>query len=113
MAEDLINMISFQLEMKNFNPVDYQNYLNKFHDLNYRFFFLSETEDSSQNRKKLYDLVAEGVLTSPQSDGNFESYDQFIDKLFKPYYWDVGDSQLIAETDGKGSLSRQFPQCFN
>lgn len=92
-------MIPAQLDITHFNRSKYEHYVNKCLDLKFRFFFLSETEDTAENRRKLYDIVAKGVLESPQSDGTFESYDQFINKLFKPYYWDVGESQLIAEVD--------------
>jgi len=58
---------------------------------------LSETDFNM----KLFKLVKEGVLKSPQSDGNFESYEEFCEKLLKPSYVDVADCFVVAKQDNE------------
>ncbi|MEM7035306.1 MAG: GNAT family N-acetyltransferase [Chloroflexota bacterium] len=101
MNPNINNMLTFQLDLKNFDPAHHQHFVDRARELHYQFFFLSEAADSSENRKMLYDLVREGVLTSPQNDGTFETYDEFMTNLYHLYYRDVGDSHVIAEIDGE------------
>lgn len=63
------------------------------------FFRLSGVPDNQENQFKLYELVREGVLGDPGQDGEFESFDQFIDKIYYRCYWDRRDSQFIAAVD--------------
>lgn len=56
----------------------------------------SELADTPQFAEKLYALVQEGVLRSPQSDGKFMDFASFCEKLLQPYYLDVADSFVIA-----------------
>ncbi|MXQ54040.1 hypothetical protein [Shimazuella alba] len=46
---------------------------------------------------KLYELVREGVLEDSGQNGKFESFDQFMDKIYYRCYWNhQRDSQFIA-----------------
>jgi GNAT superfamily N-acetyltransferase len=63
------------------------------------FFQLSDVPDNQENQFKLYELVRQGVLGDPGQDGEFESFDQFIDKIFYRCYWERKESQFIAALD--------------
>jgi RimJ/RimL family protein N-acetyltransferase len=63
------------------------------------FFRLSDVPDNQENQFKLYELVREGVLGDPGQDGEFESFDQFIDKIYYRCYWERRESQFIAAVD--------------
>ena len=93
MAEDLENMLSYELDLGTF---DESNLKTRSIDEKLKFQLLSEIEDDDDCKRKLYELVKEGVLSSPQSDGQFVDYGFFIEKLYYPCYKDVGDSFMIA-----------------
>lgn len=73
------------------------NYKSNFKDVAY--FRLSDVADSKENQFKLYELVREGVLGDPGQNGEFESFDQFIDKIYYRCYWERRESQFIAAVD--------------
>jgi hypothetical protein len=63
---------------------------------NVSFFRLSDVPDNQENQFKLYELVKEGVLGDPRQNGKFESFDQFMNKIYYRCYWNQRDSQFIA-----------------
>ncbi|MCH5586072.1 GNAT family N-acetyltransferase [Shimazuella sp. AN120528] len=73
------------------------SYKSNFKDVS--FFRLSDVPDNQENQFKLYELVKEGVLGDPGQNGEFESFDQFIDKIYYRCYWDRRESQFIAAVD--------------
>lgn len=70
------------------------SYKSNYKDVSY--FQLSDVSDNQENQFKLYELVREGVLGDPGQDGEFESFDQFIDKIYYRCYWERRESQFIA-----------------
>ncbi|MCH5586069.1 GNAT family N-acetyltransferase [Shimazuella sp. AN120528] len=73
------------------------NYKSNYKDVS--FFRLLDVPDNQENQFKLYELVKEGVLGDPGQNGEFESFDQFIDKIYYRCYWDRRDSQFIVAVD--------------
>lgn len=66
---------------------------------NISFFRLSDVLDNPENQFQLYELVREGVLADPGQNGKFESFDQFMDKIYYCCYWNERNSQFIAAID--------------
>lgn len=60
------------------------------------YFRLSDVIDNKENQFKFYELVKEGVLGDPGQNSDFESFDQFMDKIYYRCYWNQGESQFIA-----------------
>lgn len=85
-------MLHLQLELNPYQPKHSETPLPE----GYVLRCLADLRDTPQLTEKLYSLVQEGVLRSPQSDGNFEDFSSFCQKLLQPYYLDVADSFVIA-----------------
>ena len=71
------------------------------HDLNLEYFTLNNAPDNNETRKKLYDLVRIGVLDIPDVKGDFETFPQFVDKIYYPCYWNNAESQFLAAINGE------------
>ncbi|MCB0097380.1 MAG: GNAT family N-acetyltransferase [Caldilineaceae bacterium] len=95
---------SLKLDMQAASLAIYPHFVAQAEEQGYRFSWLSALCNDPTLRPKLYTLVQEGVLSSPQSDGTFESFDDFCERLLQPYYLDVADSYIIAtfETEWVG-----------
>lgn len=61
-----------------------------------RFFTLAEVGDSPESRRRLYELVFEGVVDDPSNDGTFMEFEEFSENLFEPFYWRWAECQFIA-----------------
>lgn len=62
-----------------------------------RFFTLATAGDSVESRSRLYELVREGVVDDPGSDGTFLDFEEFSEQLFEPFYWRWAECQFLAE----------------
>lgn len=89
-------MLKLKLDLKIFDASKYQNLVQVAEGKGYGFSLLQNLLDEEDFDRKLFQLVKEGVLNSPQSDGQFESYEDFCNKLLKPYYIDVADGYIVA-----------------
>lgn len=85
-------MLHLQLELDRYQPKHSETPLPE----GYTIRCLADLRDTPQLAEKLFALVQEGVLRSPQSDGSFEDFNSFCQKLLQPYYLDVADSFVIA-----------------
>ncbi|MEZ4711859.1 MAG: GNAT family N-acetyltransferase [Caldilineaceae bacterium] len=90
------NMVPLKLDVQAVPLAKYQFFIAQAEHQGYRFSLLSALRNDPDLRQKLYILVQEGVLNSPQSDGTFESFADFCERLLQPYYLDVADSYVIA-----------------
>ncbi|SHF22662.1 Acetyltransferase (GNAT) domain-containing protein [Seinonella peptonophila] len=64
------------------------------------FIKLSNVNDTPETRKKLYELVKEGVIDDPGQNGIFETFDQFSKKIFG-HYWKNNKTQFLATYKGE------------
>ena len=90
------DMLPLKLDIQAAPLETYQHFVAQAEEQGYRFSWLSALCNDPALRQKLYILVQAGVLNSPQSDGTFESFDDFCERLLQPYYLDVADSYIIA-----------------
>lgn len=67
----------------------------------YRFFTLAQAGDDETTRRKLYELVREGVCDTPGFTGEFESYRAFMERIYMPSYWQHAQSQFLAAHTGE------------
>lgn len=96
-SQESTGMLQFKLEMNKFHPAKYHSLVQRAKMQDIRFSLLSARLNDDKAYRRLYQIVKEGVLNSPQSDGKtFESYEQFCDNLLQPYYVDVADSYTVA-----------------
>ena len=65
------------------------------------FITLADAGDSIEARRRLYELVYEGVVDDPSNDGTFMEFEEFSESLFEPYYWRWADCQFIAAAGDK------------
>lgn len=113
-------MIDLECNLQHYQASDYQSHLTlasgySIHclaDLYDSDLYDSELADTPQFAEKLYALVQEGVLRSPQSNGEFMDFASFCEKLLQPYYLDVADSFVIAlyQVDEKQADEKQEAQ---
>lgn len=87
------------LDLSNFKISKHQNIIKTIEGNGYSFHLLQDLLCEADFERKLFELVQEGVLKSPQSDGDFESYDAFCEKLLQRCYIDVADGFVIAKFD--------------
>lgn len=101
MNQENKDMLPLKRWLDRFDFSPYKANIERLQGEGYSFFSLSEVDDSPQVRLNLYILAKEGVLNSPQSDGQFESFDEFCEHLLPPYYFDVAESYIIAALDNE------------
>lgn len=61
-----------------------------------RFFTLDAAGDTLDHRRKVFELVREGVVDDPSNDGTFMDFEEFSEHLFGAYYWRWSDAQFLA-----------------
>ena len=66
-----------------------------------RFSTLVGEGDGNGVRRRLYDLVREGVVEDPSGDGSFVPFEVFESDLYVPYYRRWADLQYIAKRRGE------------
>lgn len=78
----------------------------------YRFFTLEEAGDSQGSRARLYQLVREGVVDDPATEGEFMEEGEFSDQLWGPYYWRWAHCQYLTakEDEWVGLSNLQLPE---
>lgn len=67
---------------------------------NIKFFTLADKSNNAETQKRLYELVRIGVLDDPGITGSFETFEQFLDNIFVPCYWENAESQFLASING-------------
>lgn len=96
MNQESTNMLPLTCDLASFQPALYTSFITEAQTHGVHFSLLAELRDHPEIHPKLYHLVKEGVLNSPQSDGSFERYELFCERLLYPYYLNVADSFIIA-----------------
>lgn len=65
-------------------------------------FTLSQVDDNEATRQAVYQLVREGVLDDPgHRTGDFESYPDFVEKIYPTCYWQQRETTFLALHNGK------------
>ena len=92
-------MLRLTKKLTSYTPAALAPFIQEARTLGYQFFPLEELRSIEQLEQKLYRLVREGVLNSPQSDGNFESFGGFCANLLYPCYLSVNNCFVVATYD--------------
>lgn len=67
----------------------------------YEFFTLAQAGNGPDARRRLYELVREGVLDDPGGDGAFMTFQAFDARLYEPYYARWAASQFLSALGGE------------
>ena len=88
------NILS-KLEITNFSPVEYQLLEQQLLLKGYDFAYLADFQDTAETRENLYQLVRQSVEDDAGFDGEFETLEEFNDRIWQ-IYWDAREHWVFA-----------------
>ena len=88
------NILS-KLEITNFSPVEYQLLEQQLLLKGYDFAYLADFQDTAETRENLYQLVRQSVEDDAGFDGEFETLEEFNDRIWQ-IYWNARDFWCFA-----------------
>lgn len=101
--EPPVELVTLELDLASRTPpaAEVEACLERCAAMGVRFFTLAEAGDTPDTRRRLYELVSEGVVDDPGNDGTFMGFEEFSERLFEPFYWRWASCQVLAAKGGE------------